>query len=171
MKNLINKIRKFFQNEAAYYRLMRGMYEDLKKIGDLRPRNQTFVQFLKVGIRLRLIRKYRLYAIFLTKKIHVQSAISEAVYEWFYRNAAKLPGRKVYGIRFSRDCDMYESNWRVSFKNWFDYQYALMHMYDDAEGSQSITVITKSEYDEFQPSHRDRIMEAYENGNGSSIYV
>jgi hypothetical protein len=57
MKNLIKKIQKFFQNEAAYYRLMREMYEDLKYLGDLNPRNQTFIQFFKAGIRMRLLKK------------------------------------------------------------------------------------------------------------------
>jgi hypothetical protein len=84
---------------------------------------------------------------------------------------AKLPGKRIYAVRWSRDCDMCESNRRVEFKNRFAMEYAEMHMYEDAEGPQSITVITKSEYDEFENSTRDRVMEAYENGNGFSIYV
>lgn len=165
MKNIINRIRKALHNEAAYYRIMCEMYEDLK------PIKQTFFRFMVVQIRLRLIKKYFWYARYLVFKNKTLSNISVAAYEWFYKNAAKLPGRKVYAVHFSRDCDMCESNRRIEFKNRFDYNYSLMHIMDDAEGPQSLTIISKEEYDEFKSSNRDRVMEAFENGNGFSIYV
>ena len=165
MRNLIKNIKNFFKNEAAYYRLVRSMYEDFS------PNKQTFFSFLKARIRLRLLRKYRWYAVYLNRRNRILSNISVAVYEWFYKNAAKLPGRKLYAVRFSRDCDMCESYHRTEFRNWFAYQYALIHMYDDAEGPQSITLISKEEYEGFESHTRDRVMESFENGNGFSIYV
>lgn len=95
----------------------------------------------------------------------------EPLNDWFLRNASKLPGRKIYAIKFSRDCDMCESTRPVCYKNWFAYQYELLHIGDWAEGPVSIDIVSKGEYEDFTPTTRDRVMEAYENGNGTSIYV
>jgi hypothetical protein len=45
--------------------------------------------------------------------------------------------------------------------------------YEWAEGPMSFTIISKDEYEEEKgvTHHRDRVMEAFENGNGNSIYV
>jgi hypothetical protein len=94
-------------------------------------------------------------------------ALSEMLMKLLYN----LPGRKVYAARFSRDCDMFERTWAQEYPNIWAFKLAVRHVYDDAEGEQPITRITKKEYDEFEPSHRDRVMEAYENGRGNSIYV
>lgn len=42
---------------------------------------------------------------------------------------------------------------------------------EDAEGPQGHDRITKEEYATSTNSTRDRILEAYENGHGTSIYV
>jgi hypothetical protein len=48
---------------------------------------------------------------------------------------------------------------------------------ENAEGPESCDIITKTDYKDWlaetggKASHRDRCMEAYENGNGRSIYV
>jgi hypothetical protein len=97
----------------------------------------------------------------------------ESFTDWFLRNASKLPGRTVYAQRFSRDCDMFERTWVVEYKNGFAYRYAARHIYDDCEGAESICRITKDDFKE-RDGHditRDRTMEAYENGNGNSIWV
>ena len=57
------------------------------------------------------------------------------------------------------------------------YNKRIQDAYEWAEGPMSFSIITKEEYDAFKkPGNRlgrtrDRIMEAYENGNGTSIYV
>ena len=85
--------------------------------------------------------------------------------------AGNLPGKKVYAGCFSRDCDMFERTWAQEFKNIWAFRYAARHFADDAEGACNIWRISKSEYEGFTCSHRDRVMEAYENGRGNSIYV
>jgi len=78
----------------------------------------------------------------------------------------------VYVENWSRDCDMCEST-SVSkhrgIKMWKHSQNLAMEW---AEGPMSSDRISKEEYDNFGNIRlRDRAMEAYENGNGTSIYV
>ena len=78
----------------------------------------------------------------------------------------------IFYICWSRDCDMCESTSRgvvYGEKNW---DKMMEHTAEWAEGPVSYDRISKEEYEEFvNPGNRDRVMEAYENGNGNSIYV
>ena len=79
----------------------------------------------------------------------------------------------IYYTVWSRDCDMCESTSS-------GYVLGGMKKFEEvqedsaewAEGPVHYEVISKAEYEEFTaPPVRDRIMEAYENGRGRSIYV
>jgi hypothetical protein len=87
----------------------------------------------------------------------------------------KQKGIIYYSIQ-SIDCDMvesyrvYKSTYFKKLKDWDDY---VEKTYVWAEGPTSIEMLTKEEYELAldQEYSRDRIMEAYENGHGSSIIV
>ena len=81
-----------------------------------------------------------------------------------------LPGT-VYFIHWSRDCDMCEGSRAVRVFNEKAYQAYIEKAYEWAEGPNTFERIGKEEYENFHGFTRDRIMEAYENGNGNSIYV
>lgn len=78
----------------------------------------------------------------------------------------------IYYSHWSRDCDMCES---TTFGWCFPHEYD--EIQDDAsewaEGPMSFEKITKEEYEQYKGESfkRDRVMEAYENGNGRSVYV
>ena len=86
----------------------------------------------------------------------------------FYRS---LINETIYIYFWSRDCDMCES---TTFHKIYG-QKALDRFIEasalDAEGPQGWDRITKEEFELSTDSTRDRIMEAYENGHGTSIYV
>jgi hypothetical protein len=83
----------------------------------------------------------------------------------------------IYASVWSRDCDMCESTSVFKTQSLKKYNKRILDAYEWAEGPMSFSIITKEEYDAFKkPGNRlgrtrDRIMEAYENGNGTSIYV
>ncbi len=83
----------------------------------------------------------------------------------------------IYASVWSRDCDMCESTSVFKTQSLKKYNKRIQDAYEWAEGPVSFSIITKEEYDAFKkPGNRlgrtrDRIMEAYENGNGTSIYV
>jgi hypothetical protein len=80
----------------------------------------------------------------------------------------------IYVKAWSRDCDMCESTRVYKFQSIKAYYKAYDSFCEWLEGPGSFHPITKDEYDDEmrEPTRsRDRIMEAYENGNGTSIYV
>jgi len=77
----------------------------------------------------------------------------------------------IYITCWSRDCDMFESTTASVCYGRKAFEKIKEEAYEWAEGPVSWEEISKEEYEDFQPYHRDRIMEAYENGNGTSIYV
>ena len=83
----------------------------------------------------------------------------------------------IYASVWSRDCDMCESTSVFKTQSLKKYNKRIQDAYEWAEGPMSFSIITKEEYDAFKkPGNRlgrtrDRIMEAYESGNGTSIYV
>ncbi len=83
----------------------------------------------------------------------------------------------IYASVWSRDCDMCESTSVFKTQSLKKYNKRIQDAYEWAEGPVSFNIISKEEYDAFKkPGNqlgrtRDRIMEAYENGNGTSIYV
>lgn len=90
--------------------------------------------------------------------------------EWF----KKTFYGKIYYSHWSRDCDMCESAGVSVFygtKKMFDKAYDQAAEW--ADGPFSWEIISKEEYLERKGERyfRDRVMEAYENGNGTSIYV
>ncbi len=86
----------------------------------------------------------------------------------FYRS---LINETIYIYFWSRDCDMCESTTFHKFHGQKVLDRFLDMCSDDAEGPQGYERITKEEYDNSTDSTRDRVMEAYENGMGNSIYV
>ena len=84
---------------------------------------------------------------------------------------SRITGKAIYVIYWSRDCDMYESTVALMFYSLREYLEYQDDAARDAEGPYSFSEITRQQYQEFTPSHRDRAFEAYENGRGRSIYV
>lgn len=80
----------------------------------------------------------------------------------------------IYVIAWSRDCDMCESTRVYKFQSIKAYYKAQERFGESLEGPGSFYMITKEQYDDErrEPTRdRDRIMEAFENGRGYSIYV
>ena len=82
-----------------------------------------------------------------------------------------VTGKSIYGIWFSIDCDMCESYTPARFNNRKALERAHEEKSEWAEGPFGFNECSKEECDSFEPHQRDRVMEAYENGNGKSIYV
>ena len=66
---------------------------------------------------------------------------------------------------------MCESTSAFTCRSMREYYKAMQEAGEWAEGPATFDIVSKEEYQEFCPSSRDRVMEAYENGNGNSIYV
>lgn len=80
----------------------------------------------------------------------------------------------IYVSEWSRDCDMCESTRVCKFQSIKAYYKAEQSFAEGLEGAGSFCVISKEQYDDErrEPTRsRDRIMEAFENGRGWSIYV
>ena len=79
----------------------------------------------------------------------------------------------VYFYQFSRDCDMCESGGYYFADNYAAFLKAEENMYEWAEGTCYMNEVGKQEFDAHNEEkyHRDRVLKAYENGNGNSIYV
>lgn len=80
----------------------------------------------------------------------------------------------IYVSAWSRDCDMCESTRVCRFQSIKAYYKAMKEFGESLEGAGSFVMITKEQYDDErrEPTRsRDRIMEAFENGRGYSIYV
>jgi hypothetical protein len=82
----------------------------------------------------------------------------------------RLPKTQYYAC-FSRDCDMCERTWASKYPNKYQAKKAYESLIDGAEGPIGFEPITKQEFENFENGHRDRCLEAWENGNGTSIYV
>lgn len=74
----------------------------------------------------------------------------------------------------STDCDCVQMYYVRKFQSLKRFKKFSQSVYENAEGATYISIITKADYDlerEHPTRSRDRIMEAYENGNGRSIIV
>lgn len=87
-------------------------------------------------------------------------------------NKYKTKDNKVYVVERSIDCDQYE---RTSLHEieatpaaWKELQDMV---YGDVEVSANLWIIDEEEAEEFKPESRDRILEAFENGNGTSVII
>jgi len=73
-------------------------------------------------------------------------------------------------IIWSRDCDCVESTYATTIPATLThYTNFCTKEYEYAEGAMSINIVTEKEYQEFQPYQRDRILEAFENGNTYNV--
>ena len=72
---------------------------------------------------------------------------------------------------FMRDCDMCETTHISKYSSIKEMEESMQATYEDAEGYVSFTYAHPLDAENFEPSFRDRTMEAYENGNGTSILV
>jgi hypothetical protein len=73
---------------------------------------------------------------------------------------------------WERDCDMMEVTRRVIIDaNITAYRKYAEELAEGAEGPYTVELMSREESDKFTPSERDRIMEAYENGNTSPYFV
>lgn len=95
-----------------------------------------------------------------------------AVHQWRMR----FDKKPVYYSVWSRDCDMCESTDFCKHDTYADYHNMLNdpEFYGSFEGATSIDIISKERYDDNCNKPRivrDRVMEAFENGNGTSFYV
>ncbi len=77
----------------------------------------------------------------------------------------------IHCIVWQQDCDLYESTAAHRFDSYDDYTSFVDCLQDNAEGPYSLSIVSKEEYEDFSPSFRDRIMEAFENGNGTRVIV
>lgn len=82
-----------------------------------------------------------------------------------------LTGQSIYGIWWSRDCDMCESYTPTRFNSRKALERAYENAALDAEGPYGFEECSREEFKNATSQTRDRAFEAYENGNGRSIYV
>jgi hypothetical protein len=80
-------------------------------------------------------------------------------------------GGSVAVVVWSRDCDMCEgTELRIIPAHVSSYLRLLDELHQWAEGPFNATIITSIEAEQFQPSFRDRALEAWENGRGANAY-
>jgi hypothetical protein len=73
---------------------------------------------------------------------------------------------------WERDCDMVEVTRRVIVDaNITAYRKYVEELAEGAEGPYTVELMSEEESNRFEPSMRDRVMEAYENGNTSPYFV
>ena len=79
---------------------------------------------------------------------------------------------KVPVYEWGRDCDMCESDSAYLIPaNVMAFERRECRVYDGAEGATSFRLMHWDNYKDFHPSFRDRIGEAWDNGNTSPHYV
>lgn len=101
-------------------------------------------------------------------KRYVHRNINERVY--IHYGIALWKGKQMQVYIWQRDCDCAEWSQTVQIKNTYEAYIKLMdETYAGAEGPVSMHVMTPMEYLQFKPSSRDRIMEAFENGNSYNV--
>lgn len=92
----------------------------------------------------------------------------------FFQQLAQYPLPPYRVVTWSRDCDMCESTRVRTYMSYISLiqSYAsYIENLEDAEGPSSWNLVDPNEYPEDGSHSRDRAMEAFENGNGRSIYV
>jgi hypothetical protein len=104
----------------------------------------------------------------------IPAAEDELAKRW--EMAQLLKALSVNGVvaihEWGRDCDMCESDSvRLIYPHYMLFYKAEQDMYDSAEGPCSIYPISKTHADAFEPTFRDRIGEAWDNGNTSPHMV
>jgi len=115
----------------------------------------------KISLNLKYIFLFGFYYKVVRKVEQLKSSIKKVLY------------RPVFYSYFECDCDMCESSGVcVFYGSKKAFEAMTNDFYNNAEGVCSIDIISKSDYLENKDheTFRDRIFEAYENGNGTSIY-
>jgi len=82
----------------------------------------------------------------------------------------KEEGCKVYASIWFRDCDMAEGSYAYEFDSFEEFKEWEKREYESAEGPMSISLITKEQFDNFQSSSRDLVLEAFEDGHPHVVY-
>jgi len=106
------------------------------------------------------------------KKIREFQEFHEKLKNMFFRQLAEYPIPPYRVVRWGRDCDCCESTSIYTVDTYLDLVIDFVNYVDSlewAEGPETwgLTDLTIPE----GSSQRDRVMEAYENGRGNSIYV
>ena len=77
-----------------------------------------------------------------------------------------------YFESFSRDCDLCESTRRHRFWcYWIGYRKLMSYSHEYTEGPFHFRQISRREYLDFRPHWRDRIGEAFDDGNGTKVIL
>ena len=80
-------------------------------------------------------------------------------------------GNELYVYVWSRDCDMCEGSSRYTIPaSVLAYEKFCNDQYECAEGPMRINIMSRTEYDEFEPHFRDLALEAFENGHPHVVY-
>jgi hypothetical protein len=78
----------------------------------------------------------------------------------------------VYLEVWSRDCDMCESRHAYRFPTyWHAYRYMQDMRHNWSEGPCSFAFITRKDYENYESTSRDLILEAFEDGRGSHVTI
>ena len=108
-------------------------------------------------------------------KLRIQDKLRFTIKNLKWDFTHKVRKQPVYTVVETTDCDMCTSTSFVKYENGFEY---IAYQEDESnfewlEGPYSENFISEEEYLEYQGQSftRDRIMEAYENGNGNSVVV
>ena len=77
--------------------------------------------------------------------------------------------KPVYVYYWSRDCDCVEGDSMEVYKSLREANKAIEHFYHWAEGACTHELVSKEDYDNFESTQRDRVMEAFEDGRNYSV--
>jgi hypothetical protein len=77
----------------------------------------------------------------------------------------------IHVIKWERDCDCAEWTSSHKFKSREEFEKFCDLRYAYAEGPVSISVVSKKQYTEFVPESHDRVLEAFEDGKGTSVVI
>lgn len=100
--------------------------------------------------------------------------IIESLSPDFFKQLANHPLPPYRVMTWSRDCDMCESTRVRTYYTYISLTQAYASYIENlewAEGPSSWELVDPKEYPEEATHSRDRIMEAFENGNGTSLFV
>jgi type I site-specific restriction endonuclease len=126
--------------------------------------SKLFIIELKVMTRVYSIRQtLRYMRRYLKSRIYLLCSFIAHTFPFIFKTR--------YYKFWSRDCDLCESTRVYTFPSKYHADDFEDEQYEWAEGPQSMEEVSKQEYMEFQPSFRDRVMEAYENGNGRCVII
>lgn len=111
------------------------------------------------------------YGVALRKKKDIEAQkVREVKLKLDIETSIEMYGSAYFEI-WSRDCDMVESTCYVEINSYEEYESMEYDLAENAEGPFFCNLISQEHYINAIPYTRDRVMEAYENGKGNSIYI